>query len=116
MTEAPQTITDVEDPVAGVHRDLDAIESAVSEGRFEEFAGLSEGLGAALDAHVLQAALIEEPDRALQLNQRLQRLGGVLGYMRALQQALQGLSQPADEAYSASPAAAAERRTAAWEA
>ena len=107
---------DALNPVASIHSDLDAIEAAVAEGRFDLFADLSESLGASLDAQSLRHVLFDDLDQAQRLNARLNRLGGVLGYMRALQQALQGLSRPDDEAYSAAAPAQAERRTATWEA
>jgi len=104
------------DPVASILQHIDAIEDAVAHGRLEEFADRAESLGAALDVHSLQSALLNDQAQAQKLNSRLNRLGGVLGYMRALQQALQGLSQPADEAYSSAAPSPTERRTAAWEA
>ena len=99
--------------VESVHEDLAAIEAALSEGRLAEFASLAAAIGESLDAEAVRAELLEAPEEARALGDRVTRLSGVVGYMRALQQALQGFSQPDDEVYGRTPAATGERRTAA---
>ena len=78
---------------------LERLESALREGRIEEFRADAESLEAALDADELRESFLRNPDAARKLAARSQRLGTVLGYVAAVTQAMAAIGAEQPDAY-----------------